>query len=59
MQPLGNSDHGVVIGDFICEWKSRVEPKKRRAYFRRDYETIINKLEQIDWVKKFVVKNVQ
>ena len=32
MQPVGNSDHGVVIGDFICEWKSRTQPKKSRSY---------------------------
>ena len=59
LQPLGSSDHGVVIGDFICEWKSRVEPKRRRSYYRGDYASIINKLEQIDWVEKFSEKNTQ
>ena len=28
LPPIGESDHGVVIGDFICEWKSQMEPKK-------------------------------
>ena len=22
LQPLGKSDHGVVVGNFICEWRS-------------------------------------
>ena len=26
-QPIGNSDHGVVTAEFICEWKSKTEPK--------------------------------
>ena len=30
-QPIGNSDHGVVTAEFICEWKSKNEPKPRRA----------------------------
>ena len=24
MPPIGGSDHGVVIGDFVCEWKSKI-----------------------------------
>ena len=28
----------MVIGDFICEWKSQMIPKKRRVYFRGTYE---------------------
>ena len=59
IQPLGKSDHGVVLGDFICKWKSRVEPKKRRAYYKGDYNSMKDELNQIDWVEEFTGKNVQ
>ena len=57
--PLGKSDHGIVVGDFICEWKSRVEPKKRRAYYKGDYKGIIGKLNMINWEEEFRGKSVQ
>ena len=28
LSPIGLSDHGAVIGEFICKWKSRVVPKR-------------------------------
>ena len=34
MPPIGGSDHGVVTGDFVCEWKSRVEYTPRRMYYK-------------------------
>ena len=59
LQPIGNSDHGVVMAEFICEWKSKNEPKKRRAYYKGDYIIITNKLNEIDWTEKFRGKTIQ
>ena len=56
--PIGLSDHGVVTAEFICEWKSRNVPKMRRAYYKGDYITIINKLNEIDWTEKFTGKTI-
>ena len=47
-QPIGNSDHGVVTAEFICEWKSKTEPKMRRAYYKGDYNAIMDKLNEIN-----------
>ena len=52
LPPIGGSDHAVVIGDFICEWKSRAEPKKRRAYFRGNYDNYNTKLRLTNWAHK-------
>ena len=59
MPPIGGSDHGVVVGDFVCEWKSKVEYKPRRMYYKGKYDIIIKGLEQIDWKKEFENKTVQ
>ena len=59
LQPIGFSDHGVVMAEFICEWKSRNVPKMRRAYYKGDYIAITNKLNEIDWVEKFAGKTTQ
>ena len=53
LPPIGESDHGVVIGDFICEWKSQMEPKKRRVYFRGAYEEYEKNLNSKDWARDF------
>ena len=34
LQPLGKSDHGIVVGDFVCEWKNKIKPRKNRMYYR-------------------------
>ena len=56
---LGLSDHGVVIGDFVCEWKSRVVQKPRRLYQKGDYNKINERLNQINWDVEFENKTVQ
>ena len=58
LQPLGKSDHGVVVGDFICEWRNKVKPRSNRMYYKGQYETINKKIEEIDWVEKFCHKTV-
>ena len=27
LEPLGKSDHGIVVGNFICEWRNKTIPK--------------------------------
>ncbi|CAL4245945.1 unnamed protein product, partial [Meganyctiphanes norvegica] len=57
--PLGKSDHGIVTGDFVSEWKTRAEPKPRRMYHKGNYEKIIEELNQIDWKAAFEGKSEQ
>ena len=59
LHPLGLSDHGVVIADFVCEWKSRVERKPQRMYQKGNYVKIKEELEQVDWEIEFADKSVQ
>ena len=40
LQPLGKSDHGVVICDFICEWKVKTIFRPRRLYHKGNYDEI-------------------
>ena len=59
LPPIGGSDHGVVMGDFICEWKSRTEQKKRKVYFRGAYEVYETMLNQNNWVNSFSGKSLR
>ena len=59
LQPLGKSDHGVVMGNFVCQWRSRVEQKQRRNYHKGKYERIIEGLNQVNWEEEFQNKSVQ
>ena len=59
LQPLGKSDHGVVIADFVCEWKSKIEQKPRRMYHKGNYEKILEGLNEINWETEFTNKTVQ
>ena len=58
LPPIGGSDHGVVMGDFICEWKSRTEMKKRKVYFRGKYDVYETKLNQSNWSNTFAENNL-
>ena len=57
--PLRGSDHAIVMGDFVTEWKSRVVQKSRRLYHKGDYKKIIEELDSIDWNVEFENKSVQ
>ena len=59
MPAIGSSDHEVVVGDFVCEWKSRVNYKPRRMYYKGKYDDINHGLEQIDWTIEFENKTVK
>ena len=36
LPPIGKSDHGVVKGEFICKWRSRIVPKKIKAIVKEN-----------------------
>ena len=59
LPPLGNSDHGVVIADVVCEWKSKVERKPARLYSKGNYKLINEGLNRINWEIEFEGKSVQ
>ena len=59
LQGLGKSDHGVVIANFICQWRSKVVHKARRLYHKGNYKLIIEELNSISWEDKFSNKSVQ
>ena len=47
--PLGRSDHGIVIGELICKWKSKIVPKKTPVYFRGRYDVIADEIRNTNW----------
>ena len=49
LHPVVRSDHGIVIGEFICKWKSRIVPKKIPIYTRGRYDNIANRIKGINW----------
>ena len=55
---LGSSDHGIVVGNFVCEWKNRIVKKPRRLYQKGDYDKINEELNKINWDLKFAEKTV-
>ena len=59
LQPLGLSDHGVVIANFVSQWRSRVVQKKRRLYHKGNYGLIIEGLNRVNWGAEFENKSVQ
>ena len=57
--PLGGSDHAIVMGDFVTEWKSRIVQKPRRLYHKGDYKKIKEELNCVQWNREFENKQVQ
>ena len=57
--PLGRSDHGMVIGEFVCKWRCRFVPKKTPVYFRGKYDTISNELRDTKWGEVYSGKLVK
>ena len=56
--PLGRSDHGIVIGELICKWRSKVVPKKTPVYFRGRYDAIIEEIRNINWGEQYSNKTI-
>ena len=59
LQPLGKSDHAIVICDLVCEWKANKVHKPRRQYHKGNYEEMIRLLEEVNWETEFEGKNIQ
>ena len=53
IQPLGKSDHGIVICDLICEWKVSNIHRPRRLYHKGNYTEINRCIEEINWELEF------
>ena len=58
LQPLGKSDHGIVVCDLVCEWRAKKEFRPRRLYHKGNYVEINRLLNDIDWQREFDGKNV-
>ena len=58
LQPLGKSDHGIVVCDFICEWRAKQVFRPRRLYHKGNYQEINRILSEIDWESEFEGKDV-
>ena len=48
LPPLGGSDHEMIIGKFVTEWKSKVVYKPRRLYQKGKYDKIIEELNLVN-----------
>ena len=59
IQPLGKSDHGIVVFDFICEWKSCSIFIPRRLYHKGNYVLMAKLLNEVNWEAEFEGKCVQ
>ena len=57
LQPLGKSDHGIVVCDFICEWRAKQIFRPRRLYHKGNYIEINRILSSIDWETEFEGKD--
>ena len=53
IQPLGKSDHGIVVCDFICKWKENTIYRPRRLYHKGNYEKMNKLISEIDWETEF------
>ena len=57
LQPLGKSDHGVIVFDFICEWKAKTVFRPRRLYHKGNYSEINRLLNEVNWDREFEGKD--
>ena len=57
--PLGASDHAIVTGDFVTEWKSKAAQKPRKMYHKGNYNKIMEKPNLVNWDMVFENKTVQ
>ena len=53
VQPLGKSDHGIVVCDFICKWKANTVFRPRRLYHKGDYEKMNELISEVNWEIEF------
>ena len=58
IQPLGKSDHGIVICDLICEWNLNINERPKRLYHKGNYTEINRCLNEINADQEFEEKNL-
>ena len=58
IQPLGKSDHGVIICDYVCEWETRDQARPKRQYHKGDYVKMTELLNEVNWEHEFEGKSV-
>ena len=58
IQPLGKSDHGVIICDYVCEWETRDQVRPKRQYHKGDYVKMTELLNEVNWEHEFEGKSV-
>ena len=49
LPPIGKSDHGAVLWEFICKWRSKVVQKRTPVYFKGKYDIIANEISSTEW----------
>ena len=49
LPPVARSDHGIVIGEFICKWMNRTVPRKTKIYSRGKYDIIAREIARVNW----------
>ena len=58
IQPLGKSDHGILVFDLISEWKASTKFRPRRLYHKGNYEEMNKLTNEINWEAEFEGKTV-
>ena len=58
IQPLGKSDHGIIVADLICEWKASTTFRPRRLYHKGNYEEMNRLINEVNWEREFEGKTV-
>ena len=56
--PMGNSDHKILEFNYHITTSSKKTVGKKLAYFKGDYNTMNDKLKEIDWEDLFLDGNV-
>ena len=59
IQPLGKSDHAVVVCDLVCEWNPKILCRPKKLYHKGNYEEMNKRLNEINWEAEFEGKCVQ
>ena len=58
LSPLGKSDHGVVMCDVICEWKTNAFFIPKRLYHKGNYEQMNILINEVNWEDVFAGLNI-
>ena len=53
LQPLGKSDHGILVFDLIGEWRASTKFRPRRLYHKGNYEEMNKLINEVNWEAEF------